>query len=90
MSEIFERKRVLLAIILIFLVGSIMCTRSMSIEMLVASRAIQGVGGRGLLTLVEVIMTDMVPIADPLIATQRYVLVKIFSRNISFCWSFQC
>lgn len=32
--------------------------------MLVASRAIQGVGGGGLLTLVEVIMTDMVPIAE--------------------------
>jgi MFS family permease len=32
--------------------------------MLVASRTIQGIGGGGLLTLVEVIMTDMVPIAE--------------------------
>ena len=33
-------------------------------EMLVASRTVQGIGGGGLLTLVEVIMTDMIPIAE--------------------------
>jgi MFS family permease len=33
-------------------------------EMLVACRTLQGVGGGGLLTLVEVILTDMVPIAE--------------------------
>lgn len=32
--------------------------------MLVASRTLQGIGGGGLLTLVEVIMTDMIPIAE--------------------------
>jgi MFS family permease len=63
-SEIFGRKKVLLAIIVIFLVGSILCARSTSLEMLVASRTLQGIGGGGLLTLVEVIMTDMIPIAE--------------------------
>ena len=63
-SEIFGRKNVLLAVIVVFLIGSILCARSTSMEMLVASRTIQGIGGGGLLTLVEVIMTDMIPIAE--------------------------
>jgi MFS family permease len=33
-------------------------------EMLVASRAVQGIGGGGLLTLVEVVVTDLVSIAE--------------------------
>jgi len=32
--------------------------------MLVASRAVQGTGGGGLITLVEVITTDLVPLAE--------------------------
>jgi MFS family permease len=32
--------------------------------MLVASRALQGVGGGGLITLVEVTITDLVPLAE--------------------------
>ena len=64
MSEIFGRKNTLLVIIVVFLIGSILCARSVSMVMLVASRALQGVGGGGLITLVEVTITDLVPLAE--------------------------
>jgi MFS family permease len=32
--------------------------------MLIAGRTLQGIGGGGLVTMVEVIMTDMVPLAE--------------------------
>ena len=41
-----------------------MSARSMSLEMLIAGRTLQGIGGGGLVTMVEVIMTDMVPLAE--------------------------
>src|SRR6266496_2911845 len=63
-SEIFGRKQVLLSVIIVFLTGSILSSRSTSLEMLVAGRTVQGIGGGGLVTMVEVIMTDMVPLAE--------------------------
>jgi MFS family permease len=64
LSEIFGRQHTLLAIIITFSVGSILCARSTSMVMLVASRAVQGIGGGGLITLVEVTLTDLVPLAE--------------------------
>ena len=63
-SEIFGRKQVLLSVITVFLVGSIVSSRSTSLEMLVGGRTVQGIGGGGLVTMVEVIMTDMVPLTE--------------------------
>jgi MFS family permease len=64
LSEVFGRKNVLLYVIIVFLTGSIISARSMSMEMLVAGRTVQGMGGGGLITLVEVAMTDMIPLAE--------------------------
>lgn len=61
MSEIFGRKKLLLIAITAFSIGSVLCAVSTSIEMLVISRAIQGLGGGGLITMVEMIITDLVP-----------------------------
>lgn len=64
LSESFGRKNVLLYVIIVFLTGSIISARSISMEMLVAGRTIQGLGGGGLITLVEVSITDLIPLAD--------------------------
>ena len=64
LSEIFGRKYIILSAILIFLGGSITSSRSMSLETLIAGRTLQGIGGGGLVTMVEVVITDMVPLAE--------------------------
>ncbi|KAF2123486.1 putative efflux pump antibiotic resistance protein [Dothidotthia symphoricarpi CBS 119687] len=49
---------------LIFILGSGLCGGSKSMKMLVASRVIQGIGGGGIYGLVNVIVTDLVPLKD--------------------------
>ncbi|EFQ98654.1 hypothetical protein MGYG_01676 [Nannizzia gypsea CBS 118893] len=58
-SDIFGRKPVLLAANVVFLVGSLLCGVSINIKMLVASRVIQGIGSGGLLTLVNICVSDL-------------------------------
>ncbi|KAJ1881011.1 hypothetical protein LPJ57_001880 [Coemansia sp. RSA 486] len=43
----------------IFCLGSILCAVSNSMGMLIASRAIQGIGGGGLMTMVSVVLSDV-------------------------------
>lgn len=50
--------------LLVFLVGSAMCGASVNMEMLIASRAIQGIGGGGLAGLAFVVIGDIVPPRD--------------------------
>lgn len=49
---------------LIFTLGSGLCGGSKSMDMLIASRIVQGIGGGGIYGLVNVIITDLVPLKD--------------------------
>lgn len=57
-SDIFGRKPVLLAANVVFMVGSLVAALSTSIGMLIAARAIQGIGGGGLVTLVNICISE--------------------------------
>jgi sugar phosphate permease len=58
-SDIFGRKPILLIANFVFFVGSLIAALSISIGMLITARAIQGVGGGGLITLVNICIGDM-------------------------------
>lgn len=58
-SDILGRYEAILAATLVFCLGSVLCAVSNSMGMLIASRAIQGIGGGGLLTMVSVVMGDI-------------------------------
>lgn len=58
-SDIFGRKPVLLVANVVFFVGSLICAVSVSIKMLLAGRVIQGIGGGGLLILVNICISDL-------------------------------
>jgi MFS family permease len=52
-------------VIIVFLIDSVLSSLSTSMEMLVAGRTVlQGIGGGASVTIVAVIMTDMVPLAE--------------------------
>jgi MFS family permease len=55
LSDIFGRKSVLLGSLVIFMLGSLACALSTSMIMLIIFRAIQGIGGGGILTLALII-----------------------------------
>ena len=58
-SDIFGRKPMLLAANVIFMVGSLVAALSNSIGMLIAARAVQGLGGGGLVILVNITIGDL-------------------------------
>ncbi|KAF2235049.1 hypothetical protein EV356DRAFT_484368 [Viridothelium virens] len=58
-SDVFGRKPILLLANLIFFIGSLIAGLANSIGMLIAARALQGAGGGGLLTLVNIVISDL-------------------------------
>ena len=63
-SDIFGRKPVLYICIGIFGLGAIVFGTARSMKVLIISRAIQGIGGGGLETLSEIILTDMTTLKE--------------------------
>lgn len=61
LGDLFGRKTLFLACIVIFLAGSILAGTSQTMGQLIAWRALQGVGGGGLMVLSQAIIGDVVP-----------------------------
>ncbi|KAF2677953.1 MFS general substrate transporter [Lentithecium fluviatile CBS 122367] len=64
LSDVFGRKPIILISNVIFLGGSLICAVSANATMLVAGRAVQGLGGGGVNVLVYVCVADMFAIRD--------------------------
>ena len=60
LSDIYGRRPFFLAAIVIFIIGSLMCTLATSMYMLAATRAFQGLGAGGLFSLALAIVGDIV------------------------------
>ncbi|EMC95301.1 hypothetical protein BAUCODRAFT_110736 [Baudoinia panamericana UAMH 10762] len=58
-SDIFGRKPMLIVANVIFLIGSLIAALSINIGMLITARAIQGIGGGGLIILVNITIGDL-------------------------------
>lgn len=61
LGDMYGRKKLFLSSIAIFLIGSILCGMSQNINELIIFRAIQGLGGGGLMALIFAIIGDIVP-----------------------------
>ncbi|KAI9298434.1 MFS general substrate transporter [Neoconidiobolus thromboides FSU 785] len=100
LSDIFGRKPTIIFALVVFLIGSILCSISQSITMLIISRAIAGIGGGGLITLCSIIISDLVPIhkrgvymgiltiATTVSSTLGSILGGIFVNKLSWRWCF--
>ncbi|KAG9254868.1 major facilitator superfamily domain-containing protein [Emericellopsis atlantica] len=64
LSDIFGRKTLLQVSYALFAVGSGLCGIARSMGELIASRALQGVGGAGMVCLVSILITDICPMRD--------------------------
>ena len=60
LSDIHGRRVMMLIAIVIFIVGSVVCALAPNMGVLIAGRALQGIGGGGILPLVHVIIGDLV------------------------------
>jgi len=60
LSDIHGRRRMMLVAIVIFIVGSVACALAPNMPALIVSRALQGIGGGGILPIAHTIIGDMV------------------------------
>jgi EmrB/QacA subfamily drug resistance transporter len=61
LGDQYGRKYLFLTAIVIFLIGSALCGQSRNMSELIGFRAVQGVGGGGLMVLTQAIIGDIVP-----------------------------
>jgi len=61
LGDVFGRKRMMFVALALFMSASVLCAVSVSIEMLTASRILQGLGGGGLMTLSQALIGETIP-----------------------------
>jgi MFS family permease len=64
MADIFGRRWLTLFIVSMFTLGSGICGGATNGGMLIAGRAIQGMGGGGINMIIDVIIADLVPLRE--------------------------
>ena len=64
LGDLYGRKLLLQVAVVIFLVGSVLCGLSQNMAELIGFRAIQGLGGGGLIVLAMATVGDLIPPAD--------------------------
>ncbi|KAJ7109509.1 major facilitator superfamily domain-containing protein [Mycena epipterygia] len=64
LSDIFGRKPLLYSSIAVFLLGSALCGAAQNMTWLVVCRAVQGIGGGGIMQLVNITISDIVSLED--------------------------
>ncbi|GAA5917548.1 hypothetical protein JCM6882_001725 [Rhodosporidiobolus microsporus] len=64
LAAIFGRRPVMIAALVLFALGSALTGAAQSMAMLIGGRSVQGVGGGAILTMSEIIVTDLVPLAE--------------------------
>ena len=60
-SDLYGRKLMLQTAVVVFVIGSMLAGLSQSMGQLIATRAIQGLGGGGLMVLVLAVIADLIP-----------------------------
>ncbi|WP_246858245.1 MULTISPECIES: MDR family MFS transporter [unclassified Corynebacterium] len=61
LGDLIGRKKLFISALVIFLIGSILGGIAQSMDMLIAGRAVQGIGGGGLMILSQAIVADIIP-----------------------------
>ncbi|KAF7340295.1 Iron permease [Mycena venus] len=64
LAQIFGRRPILLGSLLLFAVGSAICGAAKSMNMLIAGRTVQGLGGGGIISLTQIIVADLVSLRE--------------------------
>jgi len=81
LSDIYGRRRMMLVSVGVFVLGSVACALAPTMEMLIVARALQGIGGGGILPLAQTVIADLLsPRERPLV--QSYTSVMFLAACI--------
>lgn len=64
LSDIYGRKPLLIGAITMFVIGSAICGAAQNMNMLIGGRAVQGLGGGGVMGLINIIVSDLIPLNE--------------------------
>ncbi|KII88358.1 hypothetical protein PLICRDRAFT_41528 [Plicaturopsis crispa FD-325 SS-3] len=64
LSDLIGRKPILYSSIVVFLLGSALCGAAQNMNWLIICRAVQGIGGGGIIQLVQITISDIVSLQD--------------------------
>ncbi|KAH8101198.1 Mfs1.2 [Cristinia sonorae] len=64
LAQIFGRRAIMIGSLVLFALGSALCGSAQNVTWLIAARVVQGLGGGGLLSLPNIIVSDLVPLVD--------------------------
>ncbi|KAL8835446.1 MAG: hypothetical protein Q9170_003323 [Blastenia crenularia] len=100
LSDVFGRKPCLLFAYTMFGIGSLGCGLTRTMGGLIAARAVQGIGGGGMLIVATVLLSDLIPIRDrgtyqgylnlvgALGSTSGGPLGGLFAQSVGWRWIF--
>src|SRR6478609_9639945 len=64
LGDLIGRKTVFIAAVLFFMAGSVLCGLAESMSMLVAARAVQGIGGGAIMVTATAVIGEVIPLRD--------------------------
>lgn len=84
LSDIWSRKIILLMGLAIFFIGSLASSLAQSVLQLTIFRAFTGIGGGGLMTVAQLIVSDVVPLRER--GKYQGILVSRFESMVEGQW----